>query len=357
MRCARDVVHLATVIHLVLAGAVSGQVPPRGNALQVSLVRLATYGSEEPRLEDMRSEIDKKVGGAVFGRIPEFAIGPDHRLYVLDAEFLKVAVFDSAGRYVRSFVGGYGKGPGEFVRPRSLTIMNDGMVAVLDQGAARLSFFSPSGQFDRSLTIPYSQPLQIAAAGEALLLRRWALTGRRALVTIRPDGMPLDSAFAIGGRDADFAEFGESGYLSTNKAGAAVYVRPTPGQWAVWTNRQWRSNGVDLYPSVRGRADKISGATVHSVPVSVKGYAELGDGTQLLLVRYTAAGIQPGGPITRGSYLVLYDAHSRYLGYAKLPDGHDGPMSRGFSGDDILIGVIDPFPRVIRYRVARGNTR
>ena len=84
-----------------------------------------------------------------------FDVGPDGRIFVLDAAASEVFVFDSAGRYLTRF-GGRGDGPGQFdlgqgVRnikgdldfSGSIAVDGDGFVYVADELNARVQVFAP----------------------------------------------------------------------------------------------------------------------------------------------------------------------------------------------------------------------
>lgn len=66
------------------------------------------------------------------------------RLYILDADDYRVAVFDSTGSLIRT-VGRQGGGPGEFQRPYAVAIDSAGVLAVADGGKGTLVRFASDG--------------------------------------------------------------------------------------------------------------------------------------------------------------------------------------------------------------------
>jgi len=72
------------------------------------------------------------------------AIGPDGRLWVLDAGNFRVQAFDAQGTAVLQF-GSAGNGLGQFARPRGLAVDRDGLVYVSDAAFCNLQVFQPDG--------------------------------------------------------------------------------------------------------------------------------------------------------------------------------------------------------------------
>ncbi len=98
-------------------------------------------------------------GPTAFFRVFPTSIGVDSagNLYVLDAGTFTVAVFDRAGRHVRSF-GRQGAGPGELGFPSDMAVGPDGDVVVYDFDRGALTGFDAGGSFTG--TIPLPGPLQ-----------------------------------------------------------------------------------------------------------------------------------------------------------------------------------------------------
>lgn len=75
-----------------------------------------------------------------------YAVDAQDRIYVCDDSDLSVKVFDSQGKFLRSF-GRKGSGPGEFETIRDMVFSPDGRLLVTDDWQRRTSFFSSDGQF------------------------------------------------------------------------------------------------------------------------------------------------------------------------------------------------------------------
>ena len=73
------------------------------------------------------------------------AIDPDGLIYVTDAVIARVVVYDTEGRFVRTW-GKHGDGPAMFGRPKGIAIDADGHVYVADAQLNRMQVYSPEGK-------------------------------------------------------------------------------------------------------------------------------------------------------------------------------------------------------------------
>lgn len=324
-----------------------------------SLKEIGSYGWPEMQEAPVLTERDRRALGGVLGRVADMAISPDRAaLYVLDPHFHKVVVFDSGGAFRTVILGGRGKGPGEFVRPRSITADSDTSLLVLDPGAARVTRFKADGSVLATFQIAQSNPLYIQAAGGLLYLQRYLLSARETVISMMPDGTPVDSSFKLTRRDSEFSDFGEPGRLAMDAAGRAVRLHPTPGVWSVLHNGSWSSpRGADLFPRMKGVIRDVGGVPQRAVFAGARGFAQLRDGTTLVYVTsHSSSAVQGQVPANR-NFVAIFDARGRYETTLELPEGLQTSMTAGFSGDDILIATEDPAPRVRRLRLERISSR
>ena len=66
----------------------------------------------------------------------------DGNVYVVDYAIYKILRFDSKGKYVRSYGGGMGRGPGEFASVTDVGIVRDSIIYVVDPTNRRILFFA-----------------------------------------------------------------------------------------------------------------------------------------------------------------------------------------------------------------------
>jgi 6-bladed beta-propeller len=81
------------------------------------------------------------------------AFDRDGRLYVLDRQAARVAVFDAQGRFVRVF-GRRGRGEGGMVAPLRVAVTPDGRVVIPDLAQRAFLVFSADGAFRGSVPFP-----------------------------------------------------------------------------------------------------------------------------------------------------------------------------------------------------------
>jgi hypothetical protein len=73
-------------------------------------------------------------------------------VWVADSGEGRILKFDPAGRFLKKF-GKRGQGPGEFSRPMTIHVMEDGDLLVLDFGNQRMAVLSGEGEFKRSFKL------------------------------------------------------------------------------------------------------------------------------------------------------------------------------------------------------------
>ena len=106
----------------------------------------------------------------MLGTVRHAGFDADGNLYLvdgagtLDADGLRVLIFDSAGAFVREF-GSAGEGPGEFNMPSGFAVMRDGVTVIGDLGHRAFQLFGRDGSFLRMVRADASGAAVEAAAG------------------------------------------------------------------------------------------------------------------------------------------------------------------------------------------------
>ena len=102
-------------------------------------------------------EAELSIGGAegkgeyLFSELGDIAVDDEERIYVLDSKEAHIKIFDSTGKYIKTF-GKKGQGPGEMSRPSSLEITPQNEIAVNDSSARKIHFFTLEGNFSRAVS-------------------------------------------------------------------------------------------------------------------------------------------------------------------------------------------------------------
>lgn len=139
-----------------------------------------------------------------FGTVRGLAVDAAGRLWVLDGRAMEIAVFDSAGRFVRR-IGRRGSGPGEYQQPAALLSAPDGTIWVDDPGNARLTALDTAGRPLRMTTVP------------------------RACLQARPWPATFDGSgryIGIGGADCHLVVRFDTAFVEERRAAAPIDPRP-----------------------------------------------------------------------------------------------------------------------------------
>ena len=94
--------------------------------------------------EDLRIGIEEGDEDYMFANLRSVQVDDEENIYVLDAKYVKIKVYDKSGKHIRSF-GKIGQGPGEFGWPSRMVIRTDEKIAILDSGNRRFSYYSREG--------------------------------------------------------------------------------------------------------------------------------------------------------------------------------------------------------------------
>ena len=102
-------------------------------------------------VEELRIGILDGEEDYLFGQIADLAIGAGGNVFIADLQRpdYKIRMFDKKGELIR-YVGGSGRGPGEFNMIGGMSTFPDGRLATWDQRNARVNLYSSDGEFIES---------------------------------------------------------------------------------------------------------------------------------------------------------------------------------------------------------------
>jgi DNA-binding beta-propeller fold protein YncE len=125
-------------------------------------------------------QIGRRGGGDGEFNVPvAAAMGPDGRLYVLDAGNFLIQVFAPDGAFARAF-GGAGNGLGQLARPRGLALDDEGLVYVSDASFANVQVFDARGD----LLLPLGERDMAGGPGRFVLPAGLAVDETRRLFVV-----------------------------------------------------------------------------------------------------------------------------------------------------------------------------
>ena len=104
----------------------------------------------------------------VFGQITDIKLDRGGNLYVLDAAYSTVRIYDSEGLYKYS-IGSPGRGPGEFFMPEDLEVDSLGRVYVIDKTSRKTIFkrVANGHELEQVITLPIT-PFELCSDGGTL---------------------------------------------------------------------------------------------------------------------------------------------------------------------------------------------
>jgi hypothetical protein len=102
---------------------------------------------EKPIKAELVLKIGSEKANEDFYGLPEFAVGKDDRVYILDSGNSRIQCFSKEGRFLFGF-GRRGQGPGELSNDaRNIKILSDGNIYVIDNPQRRINVYDQEGKF------------------------------------------------------------------------------------------------------------------------------------------------------------------------------------------------------------------
>jgi sugar lactone lactonase YvrE len=122
--------------------------------------------------QDVELELDKKIQSPDLGYLYGLVVDESENIYVSDVLTGNVKIFSSKGKLIQK-IGKKGRGPGEFLIPKSISI-TDKRLYIYDSQLIRISLFDIDKKVNLVKTFPIKKnansiPDQILAAGEEKL--------------------------------------------------------------------------------------------------------------------------------------------------------------------------------------------
>jgi hypothetical protein len=132
-----------------------GKIEVKNGVKVVKNPKKPMYGEDVFIIEEELSFGDNEEDeNYMFSEISHITVDNDGRIYILDRRESHVKLFDQEGKYVRT-IGRKGQGPGELNDPIFVYFPRNELLVTQFE---RLSFFSPEGEFLRSILMKKESP-------------------------------------------------------------------------------------------------------------------------------------------------------------------------------------------------------
>ncbi|HEX6588154.1 MAG TPA: hypothetical protein VF039_03950 [Longimicrobiales bacterium] len=289
---------------------------------------------------------DDPTGGAVLGGIYDADVSADSLIYVLESDWKKIVVFARDGSLRRTIMGGYGEGPGEFVRAVGMDVTPDGHSYVLDSGLSRVSIFDPDGGFVRSVSTGTIPVRDIAVHGDTIFLRVLFGSGEHALQAVSADWEGYRPFLQTSERDRAFSRAGFSGAIASDVRGRVVYAFGSPGEFVVIdSNGASPRRGLPLFPDDEPVTVETAGGPQQRVTAGTLAVAIIQDA--LVAILYATYDIERADEIAH--HVALYDWDGRFLGTLDFAERGARVMAGGAAANTFYLNRSLPFPALVGY--------
>lgn len=288
-------------------------------------------------------------GNYLFSNVRDVAVDKSRNIYALDAGNQRIQKYDMSGKYLMTIGRGQGRGPGQFLAPNQLELIDSGDLYVSDPLSNRVTIFSENGDYRHSFALK-ERPAQMNVTKDGIIfIEAFAMFSNAGLISqFNTDGRLIRTFGEKPERSVVMT--GNSGRLALNDEGDLYYSYHYPykickfnkdGKLLKTFSREVSSLFEPPLPPTR-RDGKIIGGISQSGSI---GLVVLPDG-QLLNVIFTT---------DKREFVDLFDKDGRHLVTVEKP--FEGRILSADKYWQIYVYTTMPFPKVERYRVSLKQTR
>lgn len=313
---------------------------------------LQRFGTEEPEAGTRPlSAHDRQLGGSMIGQVSGVAEGGDGAVYVVDAKMNKIVVFNRDGT-LRHVFGSKGQGPGEFDFPRSIALSDAGELYVLDMRLSRMTVFDTAGTYRRTFPIaPVS--FHVAVAGNKVYVDGAIRAGRPTVHVYSTTGQQLDELVVPLPSEIPFGQAGEAFSVGVMRDGSMILGSPDPGVWSPLAESATR-RGRALHAPNPIQAP-LWDKDVLIAQFSSRAIGQLANGNLLVLyMRWDALSYLDKSKAKTNMNLAILGLDGERRGVIRLPEETGVTLGVARNGTDFYLSTNDPFPQVMRVRLATG---
>jgi hypothetical protein len=320
--------------------------------LAIELREIARYGWASGR-PDPEGILPADAG--MLGNVRALAVGPDERLYVLDADWNRIVAFEPYGDVEGVIDLSVGDGPGEVRFIRDLVVTPDGKLAVLDYERAQIVIFSPTGEFDSAIRLDRPRPMLFEMTDETIWVTTSGSPGSESpsLWVLSLTGETLRSGPKPDPQDVPF---GQSISLAVAPDGSLLQSKARPGLWLRFVGSGVTVHGVELFPDMAPPEVTPTdyGKSIGLPRATAFGISTLPDGT--VVQGHIEYAFDPSGePIltTDGmrAALSFFTPDGELLGSVPFGSGLSGAWEISPESGHVFVAEADPYPVIVEYEI------
>lgn len=324
--------------------------------IRIDQIRRIGWLNAGDSVDDL-TDTDREYQGGVLSAVADVKMGPDDSLFVLDRDYQKIVVFGPEGSFGRLILGGYGSGPGEFNRPRSLTLTEQGEIAVIDRGNSRLTLLSRSGEYISSFRTA-QRDRDLASRNDTLFVTQFYQSEDDSSLDLYTlEGEEVGGMISPTPEMVDLSLHGEPGILNESADGTLLFASPEVGIWYESSSGPFVRRGQPLFSDLEGqtvtRQRGNRSVDLRVTPAAPRGILRTSEGLTLIIFTVTAPDRIASTDLTEGTWMAVFNAEGIYSGKAHLFGDSLGavyPTLKSRS-DRIYFHHWDPYPHIAEYQV------
>lgn len=310
-------------------------------SFQIEYIR--SYGSE-----DFDSSTSNIAGGEVFSRISSISVN-DSYLYVLDSHFKKVSVFErESGKLIKVSLGGYGRGPGEFDLPLSISSGDNNNFIVYDYGNRKISFFDLEDGVYNEVKVPYSSRSITQTSNHI-----WIGAMNRFdnyVYSFRKDENHVNTAafdehIDVSENELEYAVNGVISFVDDFNDDSIILASHIPTIWYKIGNGNIEKFGNTVHPESKATIGRDG---VRSIENHVAGICYLDNNYVIVMWIHF-----PEGGDQRHVSLDVYDSNGSYLDRVMMDDKIYSNITCTRNSNSIYLATTNPYPRVEELRFVK----
>lgn len=301
---------------------------------------IQSFGSE-----DFDANSTYSAGGEIFSRISSISVN-DHYLYVLDSHLQKIAVFErESGELIKVSLGGYGRGPGEFELPLSISSGDDNNFIVYDYGNRKISFFDLEDGVYNEVKVPYSSR-SIAQTNEFIWIGAMNHFDNY-VYSFRKDETPVNTAafdehIDVSQAELEYAVNGVISFVDNFNNDGIIMASHIPSIWYKIGNGNIEKFGKPVHPDSKATIGRDG---VRSIENHVAGICYLDNKYVVVMwIHFPERGDQ------RHVALDVYSSNGSYIDRIKIKDKIYSNIACTRNSNRIYLATTSPYPRVEEFR-------